>query len=207
MIANSSTNNNKINDYKNTLISKTNNNPEATLIKSINEFSFRLYSQSFANVNKNQAFSPLTIYNILNLLSSCSNESTRIKLKRLLGIENIDHHSLALSNLVEIETKEDKIESKWDLITREGFLKAEYVDTLKANEPRLRIHQSSNELDEKLNEQFNLKTSELALIFDSSVEFGLEWKVEFKSANEKGAFQGPMNQSFEINLMKIPNQK
>lgn len=206
MIANSSTIN-KINDYKSTLISKTNNNPEATLIKSINEFSFRLYSQSFANVNKNQAFSPLTIYNILNLLSSCSNDSIRIKLKRLLGIENTDHHSIALSNLVEIETTSDKIESKWDLITREGFLKLNYVDVLKAKEPRLRVNESSNELDEKLKEQFNLKTRELALIFDSSVEFGLEWKVEFKSANEKGAFQGPMNQSFEINLMKIPNQK
>lgn len=206
MIANSSTIN-KINDYKNTLISKTNTNPEATLIKSINEFSFRLYSQSFANVNKNQAFSPLTIYNILNLLSSCSNESIRIKLKRLLGIENTDQNSIAISNLVEIETTSDKIESKWDLITREGFLKTNYINTLKANEPRLRVHESSNELDEKLNEQFNLKTRELALMFDSSVEFGLEWKVEFKSANEKGAFQGPMNQSFEINLMKIPNQK
>lgn len=186
-------------------INKLNEIDEPNIVKSINEFSFHLYSGALANVNANMAIAPITLYNILNLLGSCASESTHLTIKNAIAPSQSTNDPPPISILLDNSAK---TQSKWNLCTKERFLKPNYVKTLEKNEPKLKIDQDSNTLEKRLDQlNVKIKNEKLALVLDSALELNLEWETQFEPVKEKGIFFGPSRKTFEISLMKIPKQK
>lgn len=177
-------------------------------VEILNQFSFDLYAINGANLKSNIAFSPITLFNLLNRIRSCSDDSTRRLLNNLLNLNDTDDddYLAQLPNFKELNSFES------ELIVPKGLLKPSYVERLNRlnkHEKELIIVENTSKLIEKL-EKLDLKIKnessyQSTALLTSKFELNLEWRTEFSGLTEKGVLKGPCRNK-EIKLMKIPKR-
>lgn len=184
-----------------------------SIIESINQFSFDFYSQTSANILKNVAFSPISLFHLLNIFHSCSDDGTISELKSVLHLDKTDcekYFSLLVdllnNNFVNKNDASDLINVKCTALAKENFLLKKYIQTMETNFG-VDLIESSFMLEEKIKTLNVSKLSDIFMILNNNLDLKLSWKREFNSINEKGTFTKPNNEQISIELMNIPKHR
>lgn len=186
------------------------------IIESINQFSFDFYAQTYANIQKNIAFSPISLYHLLNIFHSCSDDTTFFALTKVLKISKLGSEKyfsllvdLLNSNLDKNYPDKDEITIKCIAYSRENFLLRKYTDYMQAYF-KVDLNQNSDDLNEYLKAYKNVNIpilSDVFVLLSSSMNLKLSWKREFNLISEKGTFTKANNEIINIDLMSLPMQK
>lgn len=184
------------------------------LIKSINKFSLDVYGLLFKNVNKNLVFSPVSLFHLMSLFTSCSNEQTRSDLAKTLRLSDGSITSPYECVLTLFETvfdrKHHSVCTETSALSERNLLAKKYAQIIERRSEKCaiksRIEIDPNKLEQKLSQLGMNSTRDECLVFENRFDFQFEWKEPF-TKNNKRIFTKVNNKRIEIELMTLPKQR